>query len=99
MCAMQSDKGEIVAEYLQNIRTTLDSLSEIAEEDPEGIRDSNALMPHISGRDDDVLFEEEHQFTLGLFEPCWKDQYDAIRGHLKRILERDSGRYMLHTLC
>ena len=91
----------MVTEYLQNLRATLDRLSEIAEEDPlaEGTQRASTSMPHISGRDDDVLFEEEHQFTLGLFEPCWKDQYDAIRGHLKRILERDSGRYMLHTLC
>ena len=97
----RSDKGEMVIEYLQNLRTTLDRLSEIAEEDPlaEGTQRSSTSMPHISGRDDDVLFEEEHQFTLGLFEPCWKDQYDAIRGHLKRILERDSGRYILQTLC
>ncbi|KAK7691464.1 hypothetical protein QCA50_004863 [Cerrena zonata] len=74
-----------ISQYLRSLRATLLTLAQISaaqiDVDPE---DS---MPSISGRSADDIFNAEGRFILDLFQPRWKEQYDAIHEELKKVLE------------
>ncbi|CAL1711033.1 unnamed protein product [Somion occarium] len=57
----------------------------LAENDPE------LQMPSISGRRDEDVFNAEHAAVLRLFEPRWREQFNAIRDEFKTVLERSRG--------
>lgn len=101
--------NDTITQYQRSLREALITLKDIAEAgddvsdcELEGDRlGHEAVMPSVSGRNDDDIFDTESQFILDLLEPCWKYQFDAIRNDFKATLEKSAGKgfHLIYNSC